>query len=185
MYRKPLLRPAGLTLSFMALVTVAFACSIGMAEASPTATPPYTVSVSPASVVAGSSGNAVTFRFSATSPADGLLSVAVPPVASGSAWTTPQFTNPAAAGFVKAAKQTCNSAWIASISGDGGGPGTIVVNAKCNKGQQFALTYGAGTGSRVTAATKAGPYTFTAKAVVKGVFVALAAQPVVTVNARR
>jgi hypothetical protein len=169
----------------MALVTVAFACSIGMAEAAPTSTPPYTVSVSPTSVVAGSSGNALRFRFSATRPADGLVSVAVPAVASGSAWTTPQFTDSAAAGFVTAAKQTCNSAWVSSVSGDGGGPGTIFVNAKCNKDQHFTLTYGAGTGSRVTAPTKAGPYTFTAKAVVRGVFVALAAQPVVTVNARR
>jgi hypothetical protein len=145
--------------------------------------PSFTVAVSPASLAAGSSGNALTFRFSATETSRGQVSLEIPAVPefwfSVEQWTTPQSSNPAGTGYVRASKQTCNSASVASITGVAPGPWTVVVDAKCAKGKSFLLTYGAG--DSLTATKRAGEYTFTAMAQAGEALLPLAAQPVVTV----
>src|SRR5437868_377697 len=157
---------------FTALVAILLVFSIGAATAK--ANPPYTVSATPAKLVAGSSVNVLTFQFSAVNAARGWNTVVVPAVASGSAWSAPQSTNPSEPGFVAVAKQTCSSASLSSITGAAGGPWTILVNATCARNARFAIRYGAGP-SPVTVATNAGPYEFHATRVIQ--------QPVVNVVA--
>jgi hypothetical protein len=144
--------------------------------------PPYTVAVSPGSVVAGSSGNALAFAFKAVSQTDAQVSVVVPAVTSGGSWSKPQSTTPSGAGYVQASRQNCASASVASVSGPAGGPWTILVDAKCGPNKGFSLVYGAG-GPRVTAATLVGSYTFAASAKAGKTTVPLAAQPAVSVVA--
>ena len=169
MRRKPLAPTARL---FTALVAILLAFSVGTATAR--ANPPYRVSVTPAKLVAGSSVSVLTFQFSAVNAAKGWNTVQVPAVASGSAWSAPQSSNPADPGFVAVSNQTCSSASLSSITGAAGGPWTILVNATCAKNGRFAIRYGAGP-SPVTVATNAGPYVFHATRVI--------AQPVVNVIA--
>ena len=157
---------------FTALVAILLAFSVGAATAR--ATPPYKVSVTPGKLIAGSSASVLTFQFSAVNAARGWNTVQVPAVASGSAWSAPQSSNPAAPGFVAVANQSCSSASLSSITGTAGGPWTILVNATCAKNGRFAIRYGAGP-SPVNVATKAGPYVFNATRVIE--------QPVVNVIA--
>lgn len=171
------------------LVMAGFAASDAAAKAPPPPPPkpppgphvPYTVSVSPGSLVAGSTGNTLTFSFRATDKADGQVTVVVPQVVHGHDWTRPQSLVPANAGYVAASKQTCKSASVASVSGPATGPWTILVNAKCDKNNGFALTYGAAGPAGVTAATFVGAYTFATSAQVGKTLLALSPQPVVNV----
>jgi hypothetical protein len=152
----------------------------GVAQAAPK--PVFTVSAGPASVAAGSSGNAIAFNFVATDSVQTSVSIVVPAVASGSPWTAPQAANAAGAGYVAAAAQTCNAAQVSSVTGPAAGPWTILVDAKCSKGKTFTVTYGGGSGAKVTAATRAGAYTFTTMAKAGGSFLPVTTQPVVTVT---
>ena len=152
----------------------------GVAQAAPK--PAFTVSSAPTSVAAGSAENAIVFSFVASDPVQASVSIDVPGVASGSPWTAPQSQNAAGAGYVSAAAGTCNAAQVASVTGPAGGPWTILVNAKCAKGKTFSVTYGGGSGTKVTAATRAGNYAFTTKVLMGGSFLALSPQPVVTVT---
>ena len=56
------------------------------------------------------------------------------------------------------------------------------MNVKCSKGKTFTVTYGGGSGAKVTAATRAGDYAFTIMAKAGGSFLPLSTQPVVTVT---
>jgi hypothetical protein len=159
---------------FTVLVAILLVSSIGAATAK--ASPPYQVSVTPAKAIAGSSASVLTFQFSAVNAARGWNTVQVPAVASGSAWSAPQSSNPADPGFVAVSSQTCSSASLSSIMGPAGGPWTILVNATCAKNARFAIRYGSGP-SPVKVPTKVGSYVFTATRVV--------AQPVVNVTAAR
>lgn len=143
------------------LVAVTFASSAPGAEA---ATAPYKVAVSAASeVIAGSTGNVITFKFTATLQTAAPVSVVIPAVASGGPWSAPQMTAPSAAGYVYVTGRTCGLASIASITGSAGGPWTILVKTKCALTKKFSLVYGS-VGPGVTAATTAGTYTFTVTA---------------------
>ncbi len=66
---------------------------------------PAKVALTPASVVAGSTGNSFTFTISAVSALSGHLTITVP-----SGWSAPQAANPANPGYVTAAKGNCASA---------------------------------------------------------------------------
>ena len=117
-------------------------------------TQPGKVTVSPASVTAGSSGNSFTFTVSAVSALTGHTYVRVP-----AGWSAPQVSGKAGAGYVSTAKGTCKSAGKPSVSGTG--PWTVTVAMSCAKGKHFTVTYGAGTGTtRVTAPTAAASYAF-------------------------
>jgi hypothetical protein len=117
-------------------------------------TQPGKVTVSPASVTAGSSGNSFRFTVSAVSALTGHIYVTVP-----AGWSAPQVSGKAGAGYVSKAKGTCKSAGKPSVSGTG--PWTVTVAMSCAKGKRFTITYGAGTGTaRVTAPTAAASYAF-------------------------
>jgi hypothetical protein len=165
--------------SMLVLLAVAVFGS-GVAQAA--AKPVFTVSAGPASVAAGSSGNAFTFSFVATDSVQTSVSIVVPGVATGLPWTTPQAADAAGAGYVAAAAQTCNAAQVSSVAGPAAGPWTILVNVKCSKGKRFTVTYGGGGGAKVTAATRAADYAFTTMAKAGGSFLPLSTQPVVTVT---
>ena len=139
--------------------------------------------MSPASAVAGSTADSFVFTFTAKAASSSRLSVVVPSVASGTPWTKPQSSNAAGKGYVAADHQTCQSASIASIASQAGGVWRIGLDAQCAKGKDFTLTYGAGTGARVTAATLAGSYTFaTRQKLAGGSSVALSPQPAIKVT---
>jgi hypothetical protein len=124
---------------------------------------PYAVSVSPGALVAGSSGNAVSFVFNAVRRTAGQVSVVVPAVVHGSPWTAPQSLKPARAGYVAASRRSCQSASVSSITEAAAGHAwKIVIDASCARGDRFALVYGqrSSGGSGVTAPTLAGTYTF-------------------------
>ncbi|TDO63939.1 hypothetical protein EV651_105162 [Kribbella sp. VKM Ac-2571] len=114
-----------------------------------------TMSVSPATVVAGSTGNQFTFVFKATTGKFGpnsLVTLTVP-----AAWTQPSTS--AGPGLVTvSAPGTCS---LGTVTVSGAGPWTISVPQSCDTGDQITLTYGAGTGAtHVTAPTTTGITTF-------------------------
>ena len=145
------------------------------------AVPPYRASVSPPSLVAGTTGATLTFRFAARARTSGLVALVVP-----TAWTRPQRTRAALPGYVRVTKGGCRSASISSIKGSAKGPWAVVVAVRCAKGKAFRLAYGAGTGKeRVTVPKLAGPAAFRARARATGEkrYRDLATQPVFTVAA--
>ena len=172
-------RAYGAHSAVQSLVVILLAFSIGTATAR--ANPPYTVSATPAKLVAGSSLSVLTFQFSAVNAAKGWNTVQVPAVASGSAWSAPQSSNPADPGFVAVSNQTCSSASLSSITGTAGGPWTILVNATCAKNGRFAIRYGAGP-SPVAVATNAGSYVFHATRVITQPVVNVIAGPAATLG---
>jgi hypothetical protein len=105
-----------------------------------------TMTVSPAVVAGGSTGNTLTFTFTNTASgtssaytAGSQVSLQVP-----AGWPTPQNSDPNADGYVAVAGCTAS---IASISA-----GLITVNQTCAGGASLTLTYGAGaSANRVTA----------------------------------
>jgi hypothetical protein len=114
---------------------------------------PAKVALTPTSVTAGSTGNTFTFKISAVAALSGHTAITVP-----AAWSAPQTSNSAGAGYVTAAKGTCTSAARPAVSGTG--PWTISVAMNCAAGQHFTVTYGAGTGPGVKAPTTAGSAAF-------------------------
>ena len=142
---------------------------------------PYTVSVNRTSLVAGSTGNSLTFSFVATNKAgDGGIRLQIPTTtaAFSTQWPAPQKTNPANAGYVTLNAGSCKSATLGSITGSG--PWTINVTAKCPQFKGFSITYGAG--GKVTAPTKVETSTFTSTVADKGVFVNVPTQPTVRIT---
>jgi hypothetical protein len=137
------------------------------------------MTVSPTTAIAGSTGNSFTFTFATDSGKD-LLTGAQVTVQVPSGWTAPQNTNSGNAGFVNVTNVSCATA--PSISSVGGG--LITININCTKGgQSFTLAY-AGGGTKVTAPTTAGLNTFTTQTKQNGgTLTNIATSPVVTVNA--
>jgi hypothetical protein len=156
----------------LAALAVAFGvgCWLSAATAHAAATSPFTVARAPTSMVAGSSGNSLRLTFTARYPVQTTVSVVVPTDAS---WTAPQNSDAARPGYVSAAKGTCSAAAVTAVRD----ARQIVVATKCAKGQRFRLSY-----ADATAATVAGPYTFTASSAAAGSDVLLSPQPVVTVK---
>jgi len=114
------------------------------------------MTVSPLSVTAGSSGNTLTFRFTADNSKDFKIgSQATILVPAG--WTAP--TAAAGAGHVAVAvgpSPNCTTATLGAITG--AGPWTIPINMTCPAKAQFTVTY-----SGVTAPSTAGSNIFTTK----------------------
>ncbi len=121
-----------------------------------------TMVVSPTSTSAGSTGNILSFTFTANQgggPTCGSGSCAF---SSGSyltlvipaGWTAPNTTS----GTPGYTTVTGCSSSIASISGTG--PWTITVTQACSNGASLTITYGAGSGGSVTAPTPPGTSTF-------------------------
>ena len=156
------------------LAAVVIGTILAAAGATPTfAASPYTVSVSPSTVTAGASGKTLKFTFRTTANStNGRVAIRIPAVASGSPWTAPQRTNARRPGYVGVARGTCRAVSFASISGTRPGPWTIRVDARCTKGQWFAVAYGARASVKV--ATLAGEYTFATSQT--------ASRPIVTVQ---
>src|ERR1044071_4152835 len=168
--------------------SITFAIAIlllaGLVPATATAkaiTSPYSVSVNRSSVVAGSTGNSLTFSFVATFKAgDGGIRLTIPTAtaASSTQWPAPQRSNAANPGYVTLNKGNCNSATLGSITGSG--PWVINVTAKCPQGKGLSITYGAG--GSVTAPTKVQTSTFTSTVADKGNFVNVPSQPTVAIT---
>lgn len=173
--------PARLVMILLALALVVVATFASSAGAKAVVKAPYKVSVTPRSVVAGSTGNRLLFTFTSIAATSAKVSLVVPAVASGGSWSKPQTTAPTSAGYLRALKQTCGSAAVAAITGPASGPWTIVVKATCAAKKHFTLIYGA-TGPRVTGATKAGVYTFASSAKVGGTAIPLPGPQAVTVT---
>ena len=118
------------------------------------------ISVAPGSVTAGSTGNTLTFTF--TAPAGqsynsgSTITVQVP-----SGWTTPQTSNAANPGFVSVATVSGTSCVPGTPAVSGTGPWTITVAQTCANSDAMSITYGGGTSAtKVTAPTTAGTATF-------------------------
>jgi hypothetical protein len=130
-----------------------------------------TMTVSPTAVLQSSTGNALTFTYTAAAGGTnaGEVDVAVP-----SGWTTPQITNSSAAGYVTT---TCAGATLATLSA------TIKVTAlTLAGGANCTIVYGSGSAG-VPAPATTGPYTFTSSEnSTGGTVVALASSPIVTVG---
>ena len=89
--------------------------------------------VTPTKVVAGSSGNTLTFAFTADTGA--LVGQTLVDVPRG--FSVPQTTAPGAAGFLQLQHGSCSSATkIAHVVGR-----KIVVNTSCGRGGRFTMTY--------------------------------------------
>jgi hypothetical protein len=98
--------------------------------------------VTPTRVVAGSTGNTLTFAFTAdNAPVRGQMLF---DVAAG--WTPPQLSRPAGAGFVSLDRGTCGvGTRILRIVGR-----RIVIAAACGRGAQYKLTYAAATAPKLS-----------------------------------
>ena len=140
------------------------------APPSPSGTPVYTsagtasngdgkMTVSPASVTAGSTGNTFTFTFTADNGKDfnagSQVTVVIP-----SGWTQPTTANSNNPGYISVSNTDCTAVSLAASPISGSGPWTITINMTCNAQKSFTLNYGGG-GAKVTAPATAGTYTFT------------------------
>ncbi|MDE3090186.1 MAG: hypothetical protein KGJ80_12455, partial [Chloroflexota bacterium] len=143
-----------------------------------------TMTVSPTSTTAGSTGNSFTFSFRTTTaswPASSQVTVQIP-----AGWTAPQTSSSSSAGFVNATA-VGTGAVVSGTSVTGTGPWTVTVTFQTgsSSGVGFDLTYGGG-GNAVTAPTTAGTYTFatSSKGGSGGTLTPLiAGSPSITVNA--
>src|SRR5262249_10332163 len=82
------------------MMTIALAALSAWGLARAEAKPSMSVSWSPTSAIAGSTGNVLTVTFLATEKKDGTVTVRVPGATTGAPWSAPQRTDPSAAGFV-------------------------------------------------------------------------------------
>lgn len=134
-----------------------------------------TMTVTPPSAVASSTGNTFAFAFTApnTGTTDGTVTLAVP-----TGWTPPS-TSSAAVGYVTL---TPAAAGTATVTGD-----TITVTGvTLAPGSSFAIVYGTGGGAHgVTVTSALGPSTFLAEeaSTSSGTPATIAAQPTVDVTA--
>jgi Chitobiase/beta-hexosaminidase C-terminal domain/PASTA domain len=128
-----------------------------------------TITVSPESVFASSTANALTFTYTAAAGgmSSGELRIAVP-----ATWPTPSLTS-TDQGY------TTSDVGTVSVSGQ-----TIVVSGVTRgPGQTVHVTYGAGPGATAPATPEAVVWTATQKSVAAGALTALATSPTVTVDA--
>ena len=114
-----------------------------------------TMTVSPTSTTAGSTGNTLTFTFTApvgsNFPSNSYVTIVIP-----SGWTAPS-TTAGNAGYTTATAGSCTPGSV-SVSGS-----TITVTQACAAGTSFTINYGTGTNAtHVTAQGTAGLATFTA-----------------------
>ncbi len=139
------------------------------------------MSVSPTSVTAGSTGNTLTFTFTGRSgrtfAAGSIVTVTIPTGAN--LWSTPQTGNPAGTGYVSGQANvsgaTCNPG-APSVSGS-----VITIPQTCDGSNSFKFTY-----SNATAQTASGTATFAAASRNGGSGSAVSlgsGNPTVTVNA--
>src|SRR5207247_497859 len=116
-----------------------------------------TMTVSPTTVPAGSTGNSLTFTFTHVNGNDFSTGAAVT-VDVPSGWTpAPQVSNSGKAGFVSATAVGGATLGTVSVTGN-----TITIPFSGGNGTGFSLSY-AGGGTKVTAPSVAGPSTFTTK----------------------
>ncbi|MBI4789881.1 MAG: hypothetical protein HY782_22850, partial [Chloroflexi bacterium] len=151
----------------------------------PTATPTSTnasdgegtMSVSPTSVAASSTGNTLTFMFTAPQYKDFAAgSQATLEIPTG--WSAPQTASAGADGYVSidVGNTTCSAASINSVTG--AGPWLVTIDMTCSGGQYFALTY-----SNVQAPAATGLNTFTTQTAQNaGTLTGIAASPTVDVQ---
>jgi MBG domain (YGX type)/YDG domain/Bacterial Ig-like domain (group 3)/Invasin, domain 3/Kelch motif len=142
-----------------------------------------TMTVAPASVTAGSTGNTFAFTFASPSGNDfNAGSQATLQIPSG--WTTPQTTVAGNPGYVSLSNITCASAVLHSPAISGTGPWTITVDMTCAKnGKGFNINF-AGGGTEVTVPSTSGSYTFTAQTKQSGgTLTGIATSPTVVVTA--
>ncbi|TDU91803.1 hypothetical protein EV138_5416 [Kribbella voronezhensis] len=179
-----------LTWLIAALVTTLIGVTVGIINstssfaASSAGSGDGTMGVSPASVVAGSTGNQLVFTFTAPNGKDFAAgSLVTLTVQAG--WTPPT-TTPGDAGYTTAAAGSGSSCapGAPSIAG-GSGSWTITVSHSCQAGASFTINYGTGSNAtHVTAPTLAQPSIFTSasRAGITGTAVNLAGQPQVSVG---
>jgi hypothetical protein len=114
-----------------------------------------TMTVSPVSVVAGSTGNTFTFTFTASTGKFSTNSVVTVTVPAG--WTAPSTSSSAPGYTTLSGSSTCFTAGtIPSISGS-----TITVNQSCEAGAQLTLVYGAAGSSATHVTAPSSPTTAT------------------------
>jgi hypothetical protein len=135
-----------------------------------------TMTVTPTSALAGSTGDSFTFSFripNKTGNFEGQSRILFP-----AGWTQPQTTSSSGPGFVSIVNPSnCATKTISSISGSTTTGFTVVVNTSCNSRKKYTLSY-----TNVTA-PGAGAYTFTtATKLTSGTFTNIATSPVITVN---
>lgn len=138
-----------------------------------------TASLSPTSVVAGSTANTLTLTFHP--PTAGFVSGSAMRVQVPTGWTAPQTSSSTTGGYVTVAG-TCPSTSTA-ISGTGPWTITVTTSADCVAADSVLITYGAPTG-QVTAPTHAATATFTTQSRVGGVgnsFLDIGSQPTIDV----
>ena len=132
-----------------------------------------TMTVSPTAVQASSTGNVLTFTYTAATggTSGGEVDVTVP-----SGWTAPQTTNSSSAGYVTT---TCSGASVAVSSRI-----IKVTSLTLTGGSSCTIVYGTGGGTHgVTAPSSTGPNTFSASDnSIGGTVVALGTSPTVTVG---
>ena len=138
-----------------------------------------TLTVSPTSVSAGSSGHSFSFTYTSpqtSSAAHVLLDIQVP-----AGWTAPQHTSSTQPGYVRVHLVGCTRGGIVSVTGSG--PWTVQAKASCPSQTVFRVSYGGG-GTKVTAPSSPGSYTFTSSVEVSPAttFTPFASQPTVTVH---
>jgi hypothetical protein len=140
-----------------------------------------TMTVSPTTVTASSTGNSFTFSFLEGSPGNfpnnSVFTITVP-----SGWTAPQTTSSSSAGYVSTT--VVGSDTVSSTVVSGTGPWTIAVTFKGHDTTSgFNVTY-AGGGTKVTAPSSAGVNTFTtsSKGGPGGTLTAIGISPTITVT---
>ncbi|HEX4655551.1 MAG TPA: S8 family serine peptidase, partial [Mycobacteriales bacterium] len=142
------------------------------------------MAVSPTTATAASTGNTFTFTFTAGANGGnmngGAVAMTIP-----AGWTAPQTSSSSNPGFVSLATGTCGTTGR-TVSGSGPWVVTFTIGtggSGCSTTQQFTFTY-AGGGTKVTAPSTAGIYTFATqtKASAGGTLTSIATQPTVTVT---
>jgi hypothetical protein len=134
---------------------------------------PGTMKGTPATTVAGSTGQVFEFHYVAPSgvTTKGTVSVTIP-----SGWTKPKTSGSASGrGHISLASKTCSSVVLGAITGSG--PWVVPAKVSCSAGKRFVLRYG-----DVTVPTSAGADTFPSSFKSGGVTTPVAASPVVTVE---
>ena len=133
-----------------------------------------------ASTTVGTTGHTLGIGFTFDpflGPYTGTISIRIPKPASGTAWTTPQTTDPLLPGYVSRNKGTCPRVTVPRVTGTAPGPFTIKVTINCSGSANFSISY-----EDVTSPTLAARYKFlTRYKPTGGVFLTLRPQPFFTV----
>ncbi len=140
-----------------------------------------TMTMTPTTVTAGTTGTSYTVTFRAASDGTaGYRAGSTATIQIPNGWTAPQNSVAGSPGYVSITGGNCPTRSISAITGTG--PWTVTVDIVCGSNDTFVLSY-AGGGTAVTAPTAAGTYTFATQTQSEGgPLTDLAASPVVTVN---